>query len=274
MIMTGVVVGYDATRTAIPQLPPNAQVYAGYSTGIGFVPWTEADFAAHATALGPCLRIDQDPSASDPTADYLDVENGAATIADCPGWVQRAQSDFAAARRPGQRSPAIYMSASNVTAVVNELVNAGINSGVGLVVANWSITEGTAIQDVLGASGPFPIVAVQFADPGPYDINVYSTDWLASQSGLDWTEQMIMTLPTLQKGSQDKAGEIQYVHRVQALTAVIGQINNLAAASSLALDGNFDPATAAAVQAVQAFFNITSDGVVGPITWHHLVCGD
>ena len=272
--MAGSAVGYDATRTAIPQLPPNAQVYAGYSTGSGVVPWTEADFAAHATALGPCLRIDQDPSASDPAADYLDVENGAATIADCPGWVQRAQSDFAAARRPGQRTPAIYTSASNLTAVVNELVNAGINNGVGLVVANWSITEGTATRDVLDASGPFPIVGIQFSDPGPYDINVYSTAWLSGQSGLDWTEQMIMTLPTLQQGSQDKAGEIQYVHRAQALTAVIGQINNLAAAKSLALDGTFGQTTTAAVEAVQTFFNITKDGVVGPITWHHLVCGD
>jgi peptidoglycan hydrolase-like protein with peptidoglycan-binding domain len=141
-------------------------------------------------------------------------------------------------------------------------------------VANWSITEGTAIQDVLDASGLFPIVGVQFADPGPYDIDVYSTAWLANQSGLDWTEQMIMTLPTLQQGSQDKAGEIQYVHRAQALTAVIGQINNLAAAKSLALDANFGETTTAAVEAVQAFFNITKDGVVGPITWHHLVCGD
>ena len=98
------VVGYDAIGAQTSSLPRGAQVYAGYSTGSGIVPWTASQFAQYATALGPCLRIDQDPSASDPTADYLDVETGAATLADCPGWAKRALADFRAvcAARPAQ----------------------------------------------------------------------------------------------------------------------------------------------------------------------------
>jgi len=181
--VTGYVVGYDAIRTNISSLPKGAQVYAGYATGSGVVPWTEADFTAHATALGPCLRIDQDPAASDATADYLDVENGAATIADCPGWAKRAMEAHSAAVRPGQRSPAIYCSASNVTPVVNSLIAGGVKSGIGLIVANWSITEAQAVAEVLAASGPFPVAGIQFSDPGPFDTNVFSKAWLASMSG-------------------------------------------------------------------------------------------
>ncbi len=181
--MTGYVIGYDAIRTNIPSLPKGAQVYAGYATGSGGVPWTEADFTAHATALGPCLRIDQDPAASNATADYLDVESGAATIADAPGWAKRALEAHAAATRPGQRPPAIYMSASNVTPVVNALIAGGVHSGVGLIIANWSITEAQAVSEVLAASGPFPVAGIQFSDPGLFDVNVYGKAWLASMSG-------------------------------------------------------------------------------------------
>ena len=108
---------------------------------------------------------------------------GAATVADCPGWAKRALADFRAVTRRGQRSPAIYMSAGNVTAVVNSLIAGGVTSGVGLVVANWSITEASAVTDVLDASGPFPIVGVQFSDPGPYDVNIFSRNWLLNQAG-------------------------------------------------------------------------------------------
>ena len=38
-------------------------------------------------------------------------------------------------------------------------------------------------------------------------------------------------------------------------------------------DGVFSPATAAAVKAVQKFFGITADGIVGNATWTALVTG-
>jgi peptidoglycan hydrolase-like protein with peptidoglycan-binding domain len=87
----------------------------------------------------------------------------------------------------------------------------------------------------------------------------------------DWTEQAIMALPTLSQGSIDRAGTIQYVHRAQALVAVIGQINNVGPAKAVPLNGNFDATTKAGVVAIQGFFNLTRDGVVGPNTWKRLI---
>jgi hypothetical protein len=173
-----IVIGYDATHANIGSLPRGAQV-AGYSTGTGSVPWTAADWAAHPGAL----RICQDSQASDTIADYLDVELNAATPGVCARWAKAALANWTAATRPGQRKPAIYMSASTVTTVVNALIAGGVRSGVGLVVANWNLTQAQAVAQVAQASGPFPIVGIQFRDPGPYDVNVFSGEWLAQVSG-------------------------------------------------------------------------------------------
>jgi len=284
------VVGYDAIRTNIPLLPKGAQAYAGYATGAGPVPWSEQDFTAHATALGPCLRIDQDPAASDATADILDVEAGAATPADCAWWAKRAMAAFKAATRPGQRSPAIYCSASNVTTVVNALIRGGVTSGVGLIVANWSLTEAQAAMDVLAAAGPFPVVGVQWADAGGYDVDVFSRAWLLNQSGRKpppappppkpvpspvpaWQEAMMNVLPTLSEGAADEANHVFYVHRLRALTRVYGEITGLADAAALEVTGVFDGATKTAVQQVQAHGKIAMDGIVGPKTWSVLITG-
>jgi hypothetical protein len=179
-------VGYDVTGASLPHAPAGAQL-AGYSTGSGGIPWTTAQFGAHPGAV----RIDQDAGASDPTADVLDVERGAATFADCPGWVKRAQNDFRTAARPGQRWPAIYASASSITPVVNSLIAGGIDSGVGLWVANWSLSQAQAFADVVNAAGPFPIVAVQWSSGQFYDTDVFSQHWLKNVStaspGLTWS---------------------------------------------------------------------------------------
>ena len=285
--MSGFVVCYDAIRTNIPSLPRGAQQYAGYSTGSGVVPWTDEDFAQHATALGPCLRIDQDPAASDPTADILDVEAGAATFTDCPWWAKRALADYKTARRPGQRSPAIYVSAANVSAVVNSLITGGITSGVGLVVANWSLTEAQALADVLAASGPFPVIGIQFTDAGPYDVSVFRADWLADQSGKPapappkpapspvpaWQETIMNKLPVLSEGDADHAGEVCYVHRLQSLIRAVGEIKGLDLAAAQEITATFDPATKAALQQVQASWGVAQDGICGPVGWSILITG-
>ncbi len=288
--MSGFAVCYDAIRVNIPSLPAGAQQYAGYSTGSGIVPWSEEEFAAHATALGPCLHIDQDPGASDPTADILDVERGAATVSDCPWWAKRALADFRNARRPGQRSPAIYCSASTVSAVVNSLISGGVTSGIGLFVANWSLTEAQAIADVLAAAGPFPVVGIQFTDAGPYDVSVFRADWLAGQSGKPapvpppapkpapspvpaWQEALMNKLPVLTEGATDQAGQVFFVHRMTALVKTYGEITGMADVACQEIGGTFDAATAANVRAVQAHAGITADGAVGPHTWGVLIAG-
>jgi murein L,D-transpeptidase YcbB/YkuD len=131
---------------------------------------------------------------------------------------------------------------------------------------------------VVDASGPFPVIGVQFRNAGSFDVSVFSSDWLAAggqQSPIvpAWETAMMNVLPTLQQGAQDHRGQIFFVTRIQALASAIGTINNLPAASGLAEDGTFGATTTAAVIAVQAFFGIAQDGIVGPQTWSVLVTG-
>src|SRR6266702_7641332 len=157
-----VVVGHDAVRANIGHLPQGP--CAGYTTGTDGtggtvdIRWRAADWAAHPGAV----RICQDAAASDHTADVLDVERYAATNAGAAGWYKAAEKAYLAAQRPGQRSPAVYTSASNVTPLVNALIAGGVRSGCGLWVANWNLTQVQAYADVMNAAGPFPVVAVQW----------------------------------------------------------------------------------------------------------------
>jgi len=167
----------DAIRANISHLPKG--MAAGYSTGSGIVPWGAADWKAHPGAV----RICQDPPASDTTADVLDVEFQAATIARCAPWAEAAAANVAAGKRAGQRHPAIYMSLSAVTPVVNALVAGGIREGVSLWVANWSLTVAEAAALVAHAGGPFPIIGVQYRNAGTYDVSVFSKPWLGAVAG-------------------------------------------------------------------------------------------
>ena len=178
-----ITIGYDTIWANVSHLPAGAQ-WAGYSTGTGDVPWPRAWLDAHPGVLRYC----QDPGATDTTADVLDVETGAATVADCPGWVRAASVHWATGTRPGQRRPAIYVNGSNITPVANALTAAKLTAR--LVVANWNLDQAEATVAVLaaiallssGAADPFPVVGLQFSDPGPYDIDVYSSAWLADVS--------------------------------------------------------------------------------------------
>ncbi len=89
----------------------------------------------------------------------------------------------------------------------------------------------------------------------------------------NWTETMIANLPTLQQGNRDHPGTVQFVHRLQALVAVIGDINHVAQASAVKADGNFGRSTWLGVLAIQGFFGLAQDGTVGPATWAALVAG-
>lgn len=175
--MSNIAVVYDCTGANVGSLPRGA-LAAGYTTGSGGVPWSAEDWKAHPGAVRYC----QDVKATDHTADVLDVESGAATFADCPPWVREATQNWVKGTRPGQRKPAIYMSASNVTSVVNTLLKDGIDFGINLVVADWNLTEAEAVADVVHRAGPFPIVGIQFRSTQAYDINVMASAWLANVS--------------------------------------------------------------------------------------------
>jgi len=171
------VVMHDAIHVNEPTLPEGFQ-NAGYTTGTADIKWTEADWKKHPVAV----RICQDNTASDETADVLDVESGAATPAECARWAKAALLNYRGSRRKGQRSPLIYMSASNVSTVVNALIAGGIKDGIGLWVANFNLSKADGESMVTGASGPFPVTGVQYTDNPPngtYDTSVMSAKWLA-----------------------------------------------------------------------------------------------
>ena len=171
-----IVLAHDAIHANVSHLPPGQA--AGYTTGTPDIRWTAADWAAHPKAV----RICQDAAAADTTADVLDVEFGAATNGEAGPWYKQALHSWQNATRPGQRHPAIYTSAGNVTLLVNALIGHGVSSGPGLWVANWNLSNAQAVADVIAASGPYPIVGIQYASGPFYDTSVFSGSWLAAVS--------------------------------------------------------------------------------------------
>jgi hypothetical protein len=172
---------YDCTGANLGKftVPPGVGL-AGYDTGSADIRWSPAQYAAHPGAL----HIDQDPQASDYTADILDAERGAVPVGSplIAAWYIKTLTNYQKGTRPGQRRPAIYQSASNVTATVNALIADGITSGPGLVVANWSIGDPAATAMVQDAAGPFPIVGVQWLNEPRFDVGIYSGAWVNTRS--------------------------------------------------------------------------------------------
>lgn len=202
------VIAFDATHANIGQLPPGQQ-YAGYSTGSLDVRWTAEDWAAHPGAL----RIDQDAAASDGTADYLDVERGAATNLEAAGWYRRALVSYRAATRPGQRWPGIYTSLSNVTPLVNALIAGGVTSGPKLIIARWDLLA--TLEDVLaiiGGGGPFPVVGYQITNAPFWDVDLFSVSWLNARS--------VLPPPVPSLGNQLRAGLAEIAQDVTELVTL------------------------------------------------------
>lgn len=173
--------GVDVTHANIKYAPVNKVQMAGYVTGSPDIVWTAADWQLYPNAV----RIDQSPANTplDETADVLDVENGAATLADIVPWTRAALANFAKVTRTGQRLPLIYTSAANVTPVANVLTGAGLTKGdVGLWVASWQ-GKSAADVDIMTASGPFPIHAFQLDSATYFDVDLFSTAWLNTRSG-------------------------------------------------------------------------------------------
>jgi hypothetical protein len=236
-----VVLVYDAIAGNIGHLPKGQQA-AGYTTGSGGIAWSAADWNAHPGAV----RIDQDTRAADHTADVLDVEGGAATPAEVPGWAKLVLESYHGGVRPGQRSPAVYANLSTVTTVVNALTAAKI-TGVGLWIAHWNDNEPADAAQVMAGSGPYPVIGVQYTDAGLYDISVFSRTWLDTVSGGG-------AHPVLSSGATGPA-----VVTAQQRLNVWG--------AHLLADGDFGAATLAAVKAFQTAHKLTADGVVGVSTW-------
>lgn len=173
--MSGVTLVADVTHNNIAHLPAG-HLGMGYTTGTPDIQWTGPDWTAHPGAV----RICQD-TGSDHTADIIDMERGAATIADVITWAPKAQASFHQVKRPGQRWPAAYLSLSDLTPLANALQAAGI-SDFPLVIARWDNNESADAADIMARTGPWPTVGFQYTNAGLYDLDVFATAWLATVS--------------------------------------------------------------------------------------------
>jgi hypothetical protein len=188
-----VVSGWDATSANLSQAPSTGQA-AGYITGTAGVVWTAAQQAQYPGFV----QIDQSPdiTASDQLADIFDFESGAVTLADLPTLITNARAGYYAGTRPGQRWPAVYCDQSNQTPVANALEAAGLTN-VPIWLADYNLTQAQAISEIQEASGPYPLIAVQYNDAGVYDQDEFSQDWL----------ETVSATPTAPPGQWKNAGD-------------------------------------------------------------------
>ena len=252
---------YDSVD--LKQVPADAQAVAAYVDG-RFANSAEAARRfphAHILTIAVFARHD---------ADCLDIEQGDATPGQAAGWYLRQKAR-------GVNRPCLYASAFVMdTEVIPAITAAGIHpAGVRLWAAHYTHAAhvcGPHSCRELGRT----VDGTQFTDRAHgrnLDQSLLAGDFFGGKHAASWTETMISNLPTLQQGNRDHPGSVQFVHRLQSLVKVIGDINHLAAASAVKADGNFSQQTHAGVLAVQKFFRLTTDGICGPATWGALVAG-
>lgn len=264
--MTNVIQGWDATGANLDAAPSGQG--ATYTTGSDGIPATAAQLAARPGIV----RICQDAGATDTTADVLDVEQYAATIAEVPGWITAARANFAGGARAGQRQPAVYVDQSNLTALANSIPADSPLLPIPVWVADYNLSQSQASAEVASPSGPYPLIAVQFADRGDYDSDAWSEDWLnnvsaggspAPVSTSSFTEVIMQALPEISTGSTDAAA----VKTAQGLLVARGYDLGATGQFKDGVDGDFGPLTDSAVRSIQAHAGIAEDGIVGPQTW-------
>jgi hypothetical protein len=134
-------------------IPASAPKVAGYVTGSAGIIWTDQDWARFS---GGEVHINQDPDSSPLNGNVLDVEPVA--------WTNEGAAQACKTRLAHGRGIHCYTASSNLTPLVNELLAVGITS-CNIWLANWSLSEAEATHMVYTRSGPWPLVAVQWASP-------------------------------------------------------------------------------------------------------------
>lgn len=231
-------------------LPAGYDAYAGYVDGI------YANISQIRTRF-PNAHILTIAVRSADIADALDIETGDATNADAPGWFKRALA-------AGVTKPALYTSASNVDALVEEMAAAGIARGVYRL---WS----AHYTNVAHLCGP--------ATCGACKNSADATQFTSHAEGKSLDESVCATgfftlvtppapvgEPVLVLGDKDPAGEVNGpVHYLQE------RLNTWNAKPQLALDSDFGLLTRTAVLDFQRAHGLAQDAVVGPATWTALL---
>lgn len=81
-----------------------------------------------------------------------------------------------------------------------------------------------------------------------------------------WQHAIIARLPELRSGSRDSGGQTEWVRQAQLLVDVVG-------VAPVTADGDYGPATEAAVKKTQESRSVPQSGVTDPETWQCLVAG-
>jgi peptidoglycan hydrolase-like protein with peptidoglycan-binding domain len=254
---------YDSVTTSA--LPEGAQAYAGYVNGL------YANYNAIKARFpgAQVLSIAVDPAYD---ADCLDIETGDATPGEAASWVLRQFTRGIV--------PCLYANVSTMIAVVADMQAAGVSRD---SLRLWSAHY--AEEHICGPAScreiSIQMDGTQWTDTAVGNtcdqsllLDSFFGPVIPSPPALTaaQTEAILNNLPILQQGAADHSGQVQFVHRMQALVAVISTINTIPA-GRITADGAFGLSTKAGLEAVQHFFGITEDGICGPETWAKLVTG-
>jgi peptidoglycan hydrolase-like protein with peptidoglycan-binding domain len=252
---------YDSVTTSA--LPEGAAAYAGYVDGI----YANYNAVKARFPEANVLSIAVDPAYD---ADCLDIETGDAIPGEAASWVLR---QFARGI-----VPCLYANVSTMISVVAAIEAAGVpRESLRLWSAHYA-NEHICGPDSCGEIS-IEMNGTQWTDTAvgnTCDQSLLSDSFFGpivpSALTAAQTEAILNNLPILQQGAADHSGQVQFVHRMQALIAVISTINTIPA-GRITADGAFGPSTKAGLIAVQHFFGITEDGICGPETWAKLVTG-
>lgn len=146
----------DTIRTSVHNIPQSCQKVAGYVTGSGDIPWTDAEWALFPHAGH--VTINQAPGSSQPfIGNVKDIETGAGSIAD---FVAEARI------REQQRhwNYAGYVDAADAAACAAACRSAGL-SMVELWIADWRLNRQQAIAQLGTMVNGYPVVGIQWASP-------------------------------------------------------------------------------------------------------------
>lgn len=246
----------------VDQLPVGAGAYAGYVDGF----WPTYSSLVKAYPRTPILSIAVNTTGD---ADCLDVEAGDAPIQAIKDglWYERQI-------KRGVTRPCFYMSASLLSEAQSYLQSLPRNS-YRLWSAHYTTEHvcgpkicGYGLYDVDGTQWT-PNALGRNLDQSILNDNFFSTSPTPPIIPT-WQTTMMNKLPTITEGHVDgnTAGP-WFVHRIQGiLNSVYG--------FKLTVDGNFGPATAAAVKAIEKNYKLTVDkgnAVVGPQVWSVLYTG-
>lgn len=237
--------------------------YAGYldcAPGYEYIPSYEALKAKFPGV--PVKSITTQPSSSPTAADVCDVEAGDYSPAQGASW---ASSKIQA----NAGRPTVYCSESDLPTCQAEFTKLGH----AVTDCDWWVAGFATPPD---PSVPAGCIGHQYADMGTYDVSMVDEAWLTGTAPVPapapesapapspapqprGVPTVSVNLPELRQGMVDGQNGVSGVKALQALCNLANQ--------GLTVDGNFGPLTNEAVMAVQRWFQISVDGIVGPQTW-------